>query len=77
MPANRFFPSKSVIIKSLEKGEWVLFDGIESAPEEISEKCSSLNGKNGKLDLYDLGVNNSYARVKKKMKKNKLMTISF
>ena len=66
LPANRFFPSKSVIIESLEKGEWILFDGIESAPEEISEKCSSLNGKNGKLDLYDLGVNNSYARVKKK-----------
>jgi hypothetical protein len=58
-------PSKSIIIKSLEKGEWVLFDGMESAPEEISEKCSSLNGKNGKLDLYDLGINSSYVRVKK------------
>ena len=39
---------------------------MESAPEEISKKCSLLNGKNGKLDLYDLGINNSYVRVTKK-----------
>ena len=55
-----------MISKSLEKGEWVLFDGIESAPEEISEKCSSLNGRHGKLDLYHLGINLSYIRSKKK-----------
>ena len=67
LPANRFLPSKSLISKSLEKGEWVLFDGIESAPEEISEKCSSLNGRHGKLDLYDLGINLSYIRSKKKV----------
>ena len=66
LPANRFLPAKSMVIKSLEKGEWVFFDGMESAPEEISEKCSSLNGKYGKLDLYDLGVDNSYVRHKKK-----------
>ena len=66
LPANRFLPSKSMIINSLEKGEWVFFDGMESAPEEISEKCSTLNGKNGKLDLYDLGVDKSYVRNKKK-----------
>ena len=62
LPVNRFKPSNSVIIDSLEKGSWVLFDGIESAPEEISEKCSSLSGKLGNLDLYDLGINKSFSR---------------
>ena len=66
LPANRFLPAKSMIIESLERGQWVLFDAMESAPEEISEKCSTLNGKNGKLDLYDLGVDNSYVRHKNK-----------
>ena len=62
LPANRFMPPKSFIIESLKEGGWILFDGIESAPEEISEKCSSLSGEFGKLDLYDLGINESFVR---------------
>ena len=37
-PASRFKTQKSTFIKAMENGEWILIDGIESAPAQIAKK---------------------------------------
>ena len=55
LPANRFHPQESSFIRAMLKGEWVLIDGIESAPPEFVEKILSLCGDNPELDLNEYG----------------------
>ena len=43
------------MISALEKGDWVLIDGIESAPNQIIEKIISLCGDNPELNIYETG----------------------
>ncbi|OHT04875.1 hypothetical protein TRFO_27550 [Tritrichomonas foetus] len=54
-PVNRFDHQESQFIRSIKNGEWVLIDGIESAPSEIAEKIASLCGENPELNLYECG----------------------
>ena len=54
-PVNRFEHQESAFINAIRKGEWVLIDGIESAPSVIAEKISSLCGEKPELNLYEYG----------------------
>lgn len=54
-PVNRFEHQKSTFLNAMKNGEWVLIDGIESAPSVIAEKISSLCGANPELNLYEYG----------------------
>ena len=45
-PVNRFMQDTSTFINAIKNGEWVLIDGIESAPPTVAEKLSSLCGEN-------------------------------
>ena len=60
-PASRFKTQKSTFIKSIEDGNWILIDGIESAPPQIAEKISSLCGDNPELDLIECGPELCYS----------------
>ena len=39
----------------MKEGYWDLFDGIESATPQLSEKISTLVGEDPELDLYETG----------------------
>ena len=54
-PVNRFERQESTFIHALRNGEWVLIDGIESAPSVIAEKISTLCGEKPELNLYEYG----------------------
>ena len=60
--AKRFKIADSSFINAMIKGEWVLIDGIESAPSEIAEKISHLCGDNPELDLLECGKDHFYTR---------------
>jgi len=64
-PASRFKTQKSTFIKAMEIGEWILIDGIESAPSQIPEKISSLCGDNPELDLIECGPEFCYSMIEK------------
>ena len=64
-PASRFKTQKSTFIKAMETGEWILIDGIESAPPQIPEKISSLCGDNPELDLIECGPEFCYSMIEK------------
>ncbi len=64
-PASRFKTQKSTFIKAMENGEWILIDGIESAPAQIAEKISSLCGDNPELDLIECGPDFCYSMIEK------------
>ena len=56
IPANRFNNDcDSAFVISMKEGYWDLFDGIESATPQLSEKISTLAGENPELDLYETG----------------------
>ena len=54
-PYKRFKKNESMFIKALEKGYWVLIDGIESANPVISDKLIRLCDENPELDLTETG----------------------
>ena len=56
-PYKRFKKNESTFVEALEKGYWVLIDGIESANPIISDKLIRLCGENPELDLTDTGEN--------------------
>ena len=65
---NRFnndYDSSFVI--SMKKGFWNLFDGIESAPLQLSEKISTLVGEEPELDLLEKGDESYFFTKKKKI----------
>ena len=70
-PASRFKTQKSTFIKSMEDGDWILLDGIESAPPQIAEKISSLCGDNPEIDLIECGPKFCYS-LKEKEGYNKI-----
>ena len=50
-PVNRFRYSKSSFCESLEKGEWILIEQIESAPPEILERLFPLAQENPEIKI--------------------------
>ena len=54
-PYKRFKKQESMFIKALEKGYWILIDGIESANPVISDKLIRLCDENPELDLTETG----------------------
>ena len=54
-PVNQIRYKESDFIKALREGEWVLIDGIESAPNQIIEKIISLCGDNPELNIFETG----------------------
>ena len=56
-PYKRLKKNKSMFIEALEKGYWVLIDGIESANPIISDKLIRLCDENAELDLTETGEN--------------------
>ena len=56
-PYKRFKKHESIFIEALEKGYWVLIDGIESANPVISDKIIRLCDENAELDLTEFGEN--------------------
>ena len=56
-PYKRFKKQKSKFLEALEKGYWVLIDGIESANPVISDKLIRLCDENPELDLRETGEN--------------------
>jgi len=74
-PANRFHHEESAFIKAIRNGEWVLIDGIESAPPEIAEKISFLCGDDPELDLTECGE--EYYFTKRKTTKSQQIHDNF
>ena len=61
IPANRFNNDcDSAFVISMKKGYWDLFDGIESATPQLSEKISTLAGEDPELDLFETGKDNYF-----------------
>ena len=56
-PYKRFKKNSSMFIEALDKGYWVLIDGIESANPVISDKLIGLCEENAELDLTETGGN--------------------
>ena len=64
-PVNQFIKQKSAFLEAIQKndynedenkkGEWVLIDGIELAPNEVIEKLSSLCGEHPELHIFESG----------------------
>ena len=54
-PVNQIQYRESDFIKALREGEWVLIDGIESAPNQIIEKIIALCGDNPELNIFETG----------------------
>ena len=54
-PVNQIQYKESDFIKALRDGEWVLVDGIESAPNQIIEKIISLCGDDPELNIFESG----------------------
>ena len=52
----------SAFIKAMQKGDWVLIDGIESAQKELFERIVSLCQENPVLNLYERGPEYVYSR---------------
>ena len=50
---NRFKYESSDFLDAIEKGEWILLDGIENASSIILEKLVLLCGENPELNLYE------------------------
>ncbi len=50
-PINRFRYNKSSFCESLEKGEWILIEQIESAPPEILERLIPLTQENPEIKI--------------------------
>jgi len=50
-PVNRFRYNKSSFCESLEKGEWILIEQIESAPPEILERLIPLTQENPEIKI--------------------------
>jgi hypothetical protein len=66
IPANRFNNDcDSAFVISMKEGYWDLFDGMESAPSQLSEKISTLVGEDSELDLFETGKENYYFTRKK------------
>ncbi|KAK8878640.1 hypothetical protein M9Y10_005420 [Tritrichomonas musculus] len=61
-PVHRFENKESKFVEAMREGEWVLIDGIESAPPEIAEKIASLCGENPELNLFECGPEFVYTR---------------
>ena len=51
----------------MKNGYWDLFDGMESATPQLSEKISTLAGEEPELDLYETGKDNYFFTRKKDM----------
>ena len=60
-PYKRFKKNKSMFIEALEKGYWVLIDGIESANPVISDKLIGLCEEKAELDLTETGENSIFS----------------
>ena len=59
IPANRFNNDcDSAFVISMKKGYWDLFDGMESATPQLSEKLSTLTGEEPEIDLFETGKDN-------------------
>ena len=54
-PVNQIKYKDSDFLRALREGEWVLIDGIESAPNQIIEKIISLCGDNPELNIFESG----------------------
>ena len=57
-PLNNFKHEESELIQGLKKGKWIVFDGIEMANIQISEKLSSLCGEAPTLNVFESGLDN-------------------
>ena len=66
-PYKRLKKNKSIFIEALEKGYWVLIDGIESANPVISDKLIRLCDENSELDLTETGENIIFSKNNKKI----------
>ena len=61
IPANRFNNDyDTAFVISMKKVYWDLFDAIESATPQLSEKISTLAGEDRELDLFEKGKDNYY-----------------
>ncbi|KAK8854130.1 hypothetical protein M9Y10_016684 [Tritrichomonas musculus] len=67
--AKRFHHEESAFIKAMEKGEWVVFEDLGSAPPEIEEKLSSLCGDDPEIYLFECGENYFFSRNKPNSRK--------
>ena len=71
-PPSRFAHQESVFTLSIEKGEWVVLDGIEMAPCIISEKISSLCGDVLELNIFESGEGIYFSKNPKNKKTKKI-----
>ena len=68
IPANRFNNDcDSAFVISMKKGYWDLFDGMESATPQLSEKISTLAGEEPELDLFETGKDDYFFTRKEGM----------
>ena len=78
-PYKRFKKNESMFIKSLERGYWVLIDGIESANPVISDKLIRLCDEYPELDLTETGEDIIFSKnpLHKKIHKNFHLFITY
>ena len=76
-PYKRLKKNKSIFIDALEKGYWVLIDGIESANPVISDKLIRLCDENAELDLTETGENIIYGKNNKNIHKDFHLFINY
>ena len=77
-PASRFNTDyDSTFVTSMKTGSWTLFDGIETATAQLSEKISTLGGENPELDLYETGKENYFFTRKKEVENSTLIHEDF
>ena len=75
-PYKRFKEQDSMFLKALEKGYWVLIDGIESANPVISDKLIRLCDENAELDLTETGKNIIYSNKNNESINNNIQNIN-
>ena len=76
-PYKRLRKKESIFIEALEKGYWVLIDGIESANPVISDKLIRLCDENAELDLTETGENIVYSKSNQKIHQNFHLFINY
>ena len=66
-PLSRFTNDCGAFVNSMKRGEWVLFDGIESTTPQLSEKLLTLVGEDPEIDLCETGKDQYFFTKKKKI----------
>ncbi|GIQ80035.1 hypothetical protein KIPB_000761 [Kipferlia bialata] len=57
----RFEYRDSLLISAMRKGEWVLFDNIHAAPNDVVERLNSLAEENPTLTVYEQGTGHRFS----------------